>query len=151
MKRFIIPLCCIGIVLLLHSVVRYHTISIFLAPAIIPLILAVALPIPAIIIALVAIIGEAFSSLPPGAMLLSFCVPFLTRYRAHSTPDPSWKFFGYVIGTTALQILLLAGSTAFQSTPSFSSFPLVSILLQIIATSIASFVVALLCYESRYH
>ncbi len=148
MKRFFIPLGCVIAALILHVVVRHNTISLFLAPASIPILIATALPLPALAIGGIVLVFELFSSFPQGSMLLLFLIPFFTRSFARwHAPDASWKFFIYIFATVFLQIASLIAITSIQSHSHFSQVPFSLGLLQIIGTSVSTFILALICHE----
>lgn len=123
--------------------------SLFLAPASIPIILATALPLPALALGGIVLLFELLSSFPQGSMLLIFLTPFFTRHitRWH-TPDASWKFFAYIFSTVTLQIVSLVGIKYIEHPVQLSQIPLLLGLLQIIGTSVSTFVLALICHEA---
>lgn len=150
MKRFSVPLLCILTLLALHSVVRHHVASVFLAPVSIPILIATAIPLPAILIGLILIFMELLSSLPQGSMLLIFFIPFFTRYlMPWAIPSASWKFLSYICITVTIQILTLILILLISTNMSIYAIPFFIALMQIIGTSVSAFVLALLCYELR--
>lgn len=152
MKRFLIPLGCILAAYILHIAVRTHTVSLFLAPASIPILIATAIPLPALAIGGIVLLFELFSSFPQGSILFVFSIPFFTRYLARwHTPDASWKFFAYIVSTVSLQIVSLIGIAYIESSSHFSQIPFLLGLLQIIGTSVSTFVLALICHEATTH
>ncbi len=120
----------------------------FLAPASIPILIATALPLPALVIGGIVLVFELCSSFPQGSMLLVFLIPFFTRslMRWH-TPDASWRFFAYIFGTVFLQIFSLLAITYIGSHSHFSQVPFLLGLLQIVGTSVSTFVLALICHN----
>lgn len=152
MRHFIVPITSIFVLILLHSIVRYHIASVFLLPISIPILIATAIPLPTIAIGFVLILLELFSSLPQGSMLLVFLIPFFTQYMMPwATPVASWKFFGYVGITVCLQLFLLIGISLFDMHITLTTIPLSVTILQIIGTSVSTFISAILCYELRDH
>ena len=135
--------------LMLHIVVRSSIASLFLAPASIPIVIATALPLPALALGGIVLLFELLSSFPQGSMLLVFLIPFFTRHitRWH-TPDASWKFFAYIFGTVSLQIVSLVGIAYIENHVQLSQIPFSLGLLQIIGTSVSTFVLALICHEA---
>lgn len=146
---FTLPVCIIAI-LLLHSMARYQMASLFLAPATLAILFATALPIPTVLLGVIALLFEVFSSIPQSGMLLIFLIPFATRrVRPWSVPDITWKFFAYVVGTVALQLLTLVVIQQMGISIQVSTIPFFILLLQLIATSGSTFIFSLICHEIR--
>lgn len=151
MKRFFIPILCIFLILLLHSVVQYHGVSIFLAPISISILVAAALPLPVALVGCVIILLELFSLFPPGSMLLMFSIPFLSRYiLPWATADASWKFFAYVFGTVCIQIVSLMAIIYSTAHGNLYAVPYYTGLFQIGGTSVSTFIFTLVCTEAKH-
>lgn len=152
MKRFVVPLVCVIALFALHSVVQYHTASLFLLPVSISIFIATAAALPAMSILLIAIIAELFSALPQGSMLLVFFIPFFTRYlMPWALPNASWKFFAYVGLTVTLQIIMLVFIYSIGTAMRSTALPISIALLQILGTSVSTYIVSIICYELRHH
>jgi hypothetical protein len=148
MRSGILTIVCIGTVLLLHMTVRYNTTSLFLAASTIPILIATAMPVPFGVGIVILLFLELVSSFPQGSMALVFAIPFFTRSLMKGiTVDASWKFFGYVSMTVALQVVSLVAIQAFIVGFSNTHIPLPPTLLQIIGTSMSTFVLALIVHE----
>lgn len=149
MKKLITPALCIFLILLLHSFVRYHGVSIFLAPVSMALLIATAVPLPVFIVGGIIIFLELCSLLPPGSMLLVFSLPFITKsILPWATPDASWKFFAYISGTVCVQIASLMIILFITAHANMYAIPYYIALLQILGTSVGAFMFALVCYET---
>lgn len=150
MRRFYVPFFCILALAVLHNTVRFHIASIFLAPASIPILLATAMSLPTLVSVLIAVILELFSSLPQGSMLAIFLIPFLTRhFMPWATPDASWKFLSYVGITVCLQVIALVSIMLVATHAGIYAVPFSTALLQIIGTTVSTFVLAIGCFELR--
>ncbi len=149
MKRFFVPLVCVLVLLLLHSMVRYHITSPFFAPASIAILFATAIPLPALAIGITVILLELFSSLPQGSMILLFLIPLFTKYiTSWATPDASLKFFGYIFSTVLLQILTLVTIGCIRNICTPFAIPFSLAILQVVATTVSTFVFALICHDT---
>lgn len=152
MKRFGIQLVCVIVLFALHSVVRYHTASLFLLPVSISIFIATATALPAMSILLIALLAELFSALPQGSMLLVFFIPFFTRYfMPWAVPNASWKFFAYVGITVTLQIIALVAIHTIGPDMRSTALPISIALLQIFGTSVSTYIVSIIYYELRHH
>lgn len=150
MKRVLVPFICVAAIFALHSVARYQIASLFLAPVVLSILFATALPLPALLLGIIVLLFEVFSSVPQGGMLLTFLIPLATRrIRAWSTPDATWTFFTYVGGTVFLQLVALVAISRIGIPLSFSTIPFSIFLLQLLTTSISAFVFSLICHELR--
>ncbi len=150
MRRFGISLLSILLLAVLHSAVRFHIASVFLAPASIPILLATAIPLPILVVVLIAVVLELLSSMPQGSMFVIFLIPFFTRhFMPWAIPDASWKFLLYVSGTVCLQVITLVGIILFTTHATLYAIPFSTALLQIVSTTGSAFVLAIVCFELR--
>lgn len=148
MKRFFIPLVCIIAILALHSMARYQIASLFVAPIALSILFATALPLPVILLGIIVLAFEVFSSVPQGSMLLTFLIPFATRRASSwSTPDATWKFFAYIVVTVFVQLVVLTLVSRGGLLTTTSAIPFSILLLQLLATSVSTFVFSLICHE----
>jgi len=134
--------------LLLHHIFRYDTVSLFLAPAGIAIILASIAPAPVFFIATSALLFELLSTLPFGSMLIIFMMPFATQWLWKSPEtNLSWKYFFMTCATVTLQITFLIAIKNISHSFSLYAIPLPIASMQIICTSIASYGLAVALHE----
>lgn len=66
-----------------------------------------------------------------------------------ATPDASWKFFSYVGVTVLLQVITLISILFFTAHAGIYAIPFSTAILQIVGTTISTFVLAIICFELR--
>ncbi len=148
MKKTLLFLGLILVALFAHMLVQYRLFSIFQAIMAIPLFIMVTQPFRKFLALFAFVALELFSSLPPGSILLMFAIPYLVLFVWKKLRvEFSWKFlFGTTLMVT-LQSLALIGILAIMD-PSFAlQFPWSIILMQILVTSLGSFILSFIYTE----
>lgn len=131
-----------------HIVTQYHTTSLFLAPASIPLLIILIDPLPIIAVIGAFFVLDIYSTLPQGSMLFMFLIPFAMRWLwGNIFADLAWKFFFFVLSTITLQIAALAIISFGGAGSAFAAIPWGVLILQAAITSIMTFILAFIYHE----
>ena len=148
MKKRILFLGTLALAVLLQLGTPYHTFSLFLAAASIPLLIILIDPLPVLLAIGAFLILEIYSTLPQGAMLVLFIVPFAMRWLWHNiAADLSWKFFFFVLATITLQVTALAGISLLGSPLGFTAIPWAILAIQAGITTIGTCILAFIYHE----
>lgn len=148
MKKLILFIGTLALAPLMQAGTQYHTFSLFLAAASIPLLIILIDPLPLLLAIGSFLILDMYSTLPQGAMLLMFIIPFATRWLWNNvSADLTWKFFFFVLVTITLQIAALAGISLLGGPLSLTALPWGILALQAGITTIGTCILAFITHE----
>ena len=147
-RKLLTLIAAIACLLLLHHFFRYSTASMFLAPLGISFLLATISPAPVIIIAIAALVCELLSTLIFGSMIIVFAIPFFVQWLM-KIPEVSitWKFFFTTFLCVTLQIIAIIISKTGLHAPVLQSIPFGIIGIQLVCTSIITYVITVAFHE----
>lgn len=137
----------ITVLAVLHHMFVYYMASLVLFPVSIAWFLASISPMPVVVMGIFSIILELVSSLPFGTMIGVISLPTVSKYITHTNTDFTWKYFlELLIGISISITAIIFIKNGFHLTP-FSSIPFTIAGLQIICTTISTFIVSILFHE----
>lgn len=143
----------LGISWLIHSTVQYNTISLLPIFITLPIITTWIFRRPLVLLLVLAVFFELFSTVPWGSMLAVCLIPILFKKAFPSiTIDLSATFFAMLLATVATQVIALKGIDVWQSSTALSvidTTPFGIVFLSMILSTIMTTILCIIWEQLR--